>query len=303
MAEENKESSSATPAISMETPPDILYATFQELQQREEKLKEHLRTALRAQKVASESYEKEKEARQKMERIAIDMGEKCTEVQKSSTADRERMLGLFKEQSERIDVKVKLLTEQNEKLIKENASYRERITKLIDDTENRDQSLQATSLKWINISNDMKQQVLATSSENEKLKTEMNELILGAIQDKKSITTHIKEEQELRATLKQKTAEFYKMYEKALEQAKFTTSLATDMKKMRKDLNGVKKQLIESETVRANMEANLLQIGKEKLEGDVLIKAQHLKIEKLESLCRAMQERGKKEGAAEGEAK
>jgi len=291
MASENKSAS----AISKDTPSDILFETFQELQKRELKLKDHLRVALNAQKVAAESYEKEKAARQKMEKIAIDMGEKCTKVQKSSTVDRERMLKLFQEQSERIDSKVNMLTNQNENLANENKRYKEHLTKIIEDTNTRDDSLKATSLKWVNISNDMKQSILITQTENEKLKSEMNELILGAIADKKAITKHIKQEQELQGILNERNSEYQRMYEKALEQAKFTTTLATDMKKMRKDLNGLRERLVESERVRKGAEANVFSIGKDKLEGDLVIKTQAAKIEQLESLCRALQKRGLKE--------
>lgn len=291
MASENKSAS----AISKDTPSDILFETFQELQKRELKLKDHLRVALNAQKVAAESYEKEKAARQKMEKIAIDMGEKCTKVQKSSTVDRERMLKLFQEQSERIDSKVNMLTNQNENLANENKRYKEHLTKIIEDTNTRDDSLKATSLKWVNISNDMKQSILITQTENEKLKSEMNELILGAIADKKAITKHIKQEQELQGILNERNSEYQRMYEKALEQAKFTTGLATDMKKMRKDLNGLRERLVESERVRKGAEANVFSIGKDKLEGDLVIKTQAAKIEQLESLCRALQKRGIKE--------
>ena len=57
----------------------VFYETFVAMQQREEKLKEHLKTALHAQKVASESYHKEKKARETFESLCKDLGEKCTE--------------------------------------------------------------------------------------------------------------------------------------------------------------------------------------------------------------------------------
>lgn len=277
--------------ISKNTPPDILYQTFVALQQREEKLKEHLKTALGAQKVASESYHKEKKARETFESLCKDLGEKCTLIQKNTTSERERMFTLFKDQSDRIDVQVKKLSDDNNKLMQENIKYREQLNRVLNASDDQNKKLKIASEKWLVVNNDLKEQLVKTKKENEKLTDELQVLIKAAIEDKTYITSLIKNEAETRDLLKEKTGEFSKMFEKSMEQAKYTTELAQDMKKMRKELNGLKTRLTTSEKDRIKAETAVLSIGKEKLEGDLIIKQKNERIAKLENLVRALNKR------------
>lgn len=277
--------------ISKNTPPDILYETFVAMQQREEKLKEHLKTALGAQKVASESYHKEKKARETFETLCKDLGEKCTLIQKNTTSERERMFTLFKDQSDRIDVQVKKLSADNDNLMQENIKYREQLNRVLNASDDQNKKLKVASDKWLIVNNDLKEQLVKTKKENEKLTGELQVLIRGAIDDKTYITTLIKNETETREILKVKTSEFSRMFDKSMEQAKYTTELAGDMKKMRKELNGLKTRLHTSEHDRIKAETAVLSIGKEKLEGDVVIRQKNERIAKLEDLVRALNKR------------
>lgn len=281
--------------ISKNTPPDILYETFMHLQEREEKMKEHLKVALSAQKVASESYHKEKKARETFQHLCEDLGEKCTMIQKNTTTERERMFTLFKDQSERIDVQVKKLSADNDGLMQENIKYREQLNRVLNASDDQNKKLKFASEKWLLVNNDLKQQLIDTKKENEKLCSELQTLIRGAIDDKTYITTLIKSESETREILKVKTVEFSKMFDKCLEQAKYTTELATDMKKMRKELNGLKKNLTSTEHDRIKAETAVLSIGKEKLEGDLIIREKNARIAKLEDLVRALNKRSHEE--------
>merc|ERR1712241_274753 len=261
------------------------------MQQREKKLKEHLKTALSAQKVASESYHKEKKARETFETLCKDLGEKCMLIQKNTTSERERMFTLFKDQSDRIDVQVKKLGADNDKLMQENIKYREQLNRVLDASDDQNKKLKVASEKWLVVSNDLKEQLVKTKRENEKLTDELQVLIKGAIEDKTYITSLIKNEAETREILKVKTEEFTKMFDKSMEQAKYTTELAGDMKKMRKELNGLKVRLTTSEQDRIKAETAVLSIGKEKLVGDLLIKQKNERIAKLEDLVRALNKR------------
>ena len=79
-----------------------------------------------------------------------------------------------------------------------------------------------------------------------------------------------------------------------------TTELAGDMKKMRKELNGLKVRLTKSEQDRIKAETAVLSIGKEKLEGDLLIKQKNERIAKLEDLVRALNKRSNDEKKSDG---
>ena len=174
-----------------------------------------------AQKVASESYHKEKKARETFETLCKDLGEKCTLIQKNTTSERERMFTLFKDQSDRIDVQVKKLGSDNDKLMQENIKYREQLNRVLDASDDQNKKLKVASEKWLVVNNDLKEQLVKTKKENEKLTDELQVLIKGAIEDKTYITSLIKTETETREILKLKTQEFTKMFDKSMEQAKY----------------------------------------------------------------------------------
>ena len=69
---------------------------------------------------------------------------------------------------------------------------------------------------------------------------------------------------------------------------------------MRKELNGLKVRLTTSEQDRIKAETAVLSIGKEKLEGDLLIKQKNERIAKLEDLVRALNKRSNEEKKSDG---
>jgi len=213
------------------------------------------------------------------------------------------MFKLFQETSDKIDKRVKELTGDNEKLIRENKGYRERLLKLIDDQEGKDEMLRDSSSKWIEISNDMKAECIKVKIENEKLRAEMNGLIESAIKDKNLITTSFTNERKLREILHERTKEFERMHAKTMEQAKYTTAIVKDMKGMRADLDGIKNRLKQSEYDRLKAEQASLQYGKEKLEAEKTLATSQMRVLKLEQLCRALQTRAPdaKEGGEQKE--
>lgn len=64
---------------------------------------------------------------------------------------------------------------------------------------------------------------------------------------------------------------------------------------MRKELNGLKKNLTSTEHDRIKAETAVLSIGKEKLEGDLIIREKNARIAKLEDLVRALNKRSHEE--------
>lgn len=78
------------------------------------------------------------------------------------------------------------------------------------------------------------------------------------------------------------------MHQKSLEQAKFTSTIAKDMKGMRKELDGIKNRLKQSEYDKLKAEQAALMYGKEKLEAEKMLATCQMKILKLEQLCRAL---------------
>lgn len=60
----------------MDKSSEVLCETFAALQARELKLKEHLAIALKSQKLANEQYEKEREAREAIEKMFRELSEK-----------------------------------------------------------------------------------------------------------------------------------------------------------------------------------------------------------------------------------
>jgi len=273
------------PNVNKDTAPDVLYETFLALQGREMKLKEHLATALRAQKICEQQYEKEKEIREKIEQSFNLLSEKCEKVKTENYEDRKEMLGSFKDQSEKINEQISQVSKENETLITENNKYRERVIQLLEQKE----KFIKDAGTWRDISQEMRKEMNRLRTENEDYNKKVNELTRGAISDKKLIQKSIQHETELRELLTKRADEFTDMYKKSLTQSKYICSLADDMKAMKKDLDKLKKKLKTAETDKLKAEQGVLLIAKEKLEGDANLARKDIKIATLEKLCRALQ--------------
>lgn len=273
------------PNVNKDTAPDVLYETFLALQGREMKLKEHLATALRAQKICEQQYEKEKEIREKIEQSFNLLSEKCEKVKTENYEDRKEMLGSFKDQSEKINEQISQVSKENETLITENNKYRERVIQLLEQKE----KFIKDAGTWRDISQEMRKEMNRLRTENEDYNKKVNELTRGAISDKKLIQKSIQHETELRELLTKRADEFTDMYKKSLTQSKYICSLADDMKAMKKDLDKLRKKLKTAETDKLKAEQGVLLIAKEKLEGDANLARKDIKIATLEKLCRALQ--------------
>ena len=128
------------------------------------------------------------------------------------------------------------------------------MNRVLNASDDQNKKMKSASEKWLVVNNDLKSQLVKSKTDNQNLRDELQTLIKSAIEDKSYITSLIKSEHEVRDILKTKTVEFTNMYEKSLEQAKYTTELAGDMKKMRKQLEGLKQRLHSSEQDRIKAE-------------------------------------------------
>jgi len=285
----SKNNSINAPKINKDTSPDILYTTFLELERREQKLKEHLAVALKAQKSSVELYENEKSARTKIEKIYYELAEKCDKVKSSNQDDRKNMLENFQTQSDKITEQITVVTDENNKLTIENTNARERILALLEQKE----KFIKDACSWRDISQETRKEMNKLREENNKVRTICNELTKAAIDDKKLITNSIKSETELRNMLTLRAAEFTDMYKKSVQQSNYITSVANDMKKMKKDLEKFRTNLRTAETDKLKVEKIVLGLQKDKLIVDAANLKKDIKIRTLEKLCRALQAKAK----------
>jgi len=255
------------PIIDRNTSPDVMYNTFLQLNYREEKLKEHLGIALKAQKNAEELYEKEKSSRIKIEQMFYQLSDKCDLIKVENQSDRTKMLESFKNQSDKINDQIGDVTEENKRLLGENQKYRERIIVLLEQKE----KFIKDAGSWRDISQEMRKEMQRLRDENVELKKSTGELTAGAVEDKRALTAAISTEKDLRELISNRAKEFSNMCEKSTTQSKYIFNIANDMKTMKKDLLKFQKQIAVAQSEKLKCEKRILSLTKEKLNTEAAV--------------------------------
>jgi len=278
-----------TTEIDSSSSPEIILQTFNELQAREENLKKLLQKALEEKQVAEKLAAAEKKARERLEILSKELADKCTEVQAETSSDKQNLLAMLTNQSEKIDNQVNKLTEQNEELRLDNLKLQKQVKLCENEIDSKDALIKTTSDKWKLLANKMKEEMLNLRKENSDIKDEMSKLIKTSIEDKQSVTLSLKKERELHDIINSRAKEMADMYKRSQEQMAATSAVVKDMKGMRKDILDLRKKHKQAEDSRVRAEFELLQIGKEKLELGKLLTYKIKQVKKLEDLCRALQ--------------